>query len=200
MKTVSSYIYNGKAFRTRRDARWAAFFDACNEKWKYMPKAAYLGRGAFYQPTFELEDPVVNHSAYGTSPDFCVTVTGRMDDQTAMLIRRFVASPAARLDDMNLLSEQVLVAGNFPTGKTVSEIMDAMKQKFQDRHPGWPGYYSFESIDGKYDMAFPGLNYRGKLMIFGTDPGYLGDMDWKATEEAYLAAQNVQLEQVIRNG
>jgi len=58
METIKSIdtIYKGYNFRSRTEARWAIFFDACGYKWHYefegfkLPSGAYLPD--FYFPEF----------------------------------------------------------------------------------------------------------------------------------------------------
>ena len=188
------YFYNGRRFRTVRDARWAAFFDACGVRYKHMPKAVHLGPHAVYQPTFLLDRVLVSHCVYDTAPEMLVTSAGCMNNETAMLIRRCVAQSGVELDDMAVFPSTVLIVGSFPSGEKIDRIIESVEKKASERHPGWPDFYSFETIDGRRETAFPGLSYRGKLVLFGTDPGYLGDMDPKATEAAYRAAREAQLE------
>ena len=188
------YIYNGRQFRTVRDARWAAFFDACGVRYRHMPKAVHFGPHTVYRPAFLLDRVLVSHCVYDTASDLLVTSAGSMNDETAMLIRRCVAQSGIELSDMAVFPSTVLVVGHFPTGEKIDGIVESIEKKASERHPGWPGFYSFETIDGRRETAFPGLSYRGKLVLFGTDPGYLGDMDWKATEAAYRAAREAQLE------
>lgn len=46
--------YKGYRFRSRSEARWAVFFDACDIKWRYEPEGFELPSGR-YLPDFWLE-------------------------------------------------------------------------------------------------------------------------------------------------
>ena len=48
--------YRGYRFRSRLEARWAVFFDACGVKWEYEPEGFDLGDGLYYLPDFLLHD------------------------------------------------------------------------------------------------------------------------------------------------
>jgi len=48
--------YNGYAFRSRLEARWAKFFDHLGVKWDYEPEGFELGNGLRYLPDFWLPD------------------------------------------------------------------------------------------------------------------------------------------------
>ena len=49
-------VYNGYKFRSRLEARWAVFFDACNIKYHYEPEGFQLSDGEKYLPDFYLDD------------------------------------------------------------------------------------------------------------------------------------------------
>jgi hypothetical protein len=46
--------YAGCRFRSRLEARWAVFFDACDIKWEYEPEGFVLDDGTKYLPDFLL--------------------------------------------------------------------------------------------------------------------------------------------------
>jgi len=46
--------YAGCRFRSRLEARWAVFFDACDIKWSYDPEGFILDDGTKYLPDFLL--------------------------------------------------------------------------------------------------------------------------------------------------
>ena len=48
--------YKGYRFRSRLEARWAVFFDACGVEWEYEPEGYDLGDGIYYLPDFLLHD------------------------------------------------------------------------------------------------------------------------------------------------
>lgn len=48
--------YNGYLFRSRLEARWAVFFDACGVDWEYEPEGIVLSDGTKYLPDFYLID------------------------------------------------------------------------------------------------------------------------------------------------
>ena len=54
MKAIETE-YNGHRFRSRLEARWAVFFDACGVKWEYEPEGFDLYNGDHYLPDFELK-------------------------------------------------------------------------------------------------------------------------------------------------
>jgi hypothetical protein len=48
--------YNGILFRSRLEARWAIFFDACNLNWIYEPECFILSNTQKYTPDFYIKD------------------------------------------------------------------------------------------------------------------------------------------------
>ena len=49
-------IYNGYRFRSRSEARWAVFFDACGIEYQYEPEGFVLSDGTMYLPDFYLPE------------------------------------------------------------------------------------------------------------------------------------------------
>ena len=76
--------YKGYRFRSRLEARWAIFFDACGVDWEYEPEGYDLGDGLYYLPDFLL------HGVDGRDGgDLYVEVKGQMTDLDALKINRF---------------------------------------------------------------------------------------------------------------
>ena len=46
--------YKGYRFRSRLEARWAVFFDACGYQWEYEPEGFRLPCGTHYLPDFKI--------------------------------------------------------------------------------------------------------------------------------------------------
>ncbi len=53
MKAIQTE-YKGYLFRSRLEARWAVFFDACGIEWEYEPEGLILSDGTHYLPDFYL--------------------------------------------------------------------------------------------------------------------------------------------------
>ena len=72
MKVIQTE-YKGYLFRSRLEARWAVFFDACGVDWEYEPEGYDLGNGLRYLPDFLL------HGVEGrVTGDLYVEVKGNM--------------------------------------------------------------------------------------------------------------------------
>lgn len=61
--------YKGYRFRSRLEARWAVFFDACGVKWEYEPEGYDLGGGLYYIPDFLLHDVTIDHDFHAKGCD-----------------------------------------------------------------------------------------------------------------------------------
>ena len=84
--------YKGYLFRSRLEARWAVFFDACGVDWEYEPEGYDLGNGLYYLPDFLLHGVTVNHGCFEKNCDIYVEVKGQMNDVDAEKIKRFYAA------------------------------------------------------------------------------------------------------------
>ena len=87
--------YRGYRFRSRLEARWAVFFDACGVKWEYEPEGFILPNGQQYLPDFLLHDVTFNHAGYTEGKDLYVEVKGKMTAEDAEKIRQFAFPPDA---------------------------------------------------------------------------------------------------------
>lgn len=68
MKPIQTY-YNGYKFRSRLEARWAVFFDACHMKWEYEPEGFKLSDGTHYLPDFKITTPYGSTIWYEIKPE-----------------------------------------------------------------------------------------------------------------------------------
>ena len=81
--------YKGYRFRSRLEARWAVFFDACGADWEYEPEGFDLGDGTYYLPDFLLHGVTIHHGLFKENCDVYVEVKGKMTDDDARKINRF---------------------------------------------------------------------------------------------------------------
>lgn len=171
-------VYRGYRFRSRLEARWAVFFDACKVKWEYEPEGYNLGNGLYYLPDFLLHDV-----AGRCGGDLYVEVKGQMNDLDAAKIKRFAE-----------MGHKVLVVGNIPDGDDADEIAHYISHRGYDDHHDWPNEFNFETIDDDYFAAHPGINKEGRFELFGDDGSYLCDQNDSATEQAYKLARQARFE------
>jgi len=181
--------YKGYLFRSRLEARWAVFFDFCGVDYEYEPEGYDLGNGLMYLPDFLL------HGVDGRDGgDLYVEVKGQMTDADAEKINRFYEMGKDDPDANGKSKTAILVVGNIPSGADINEILWCIESEAYDDNGNWPNKYNFETIDGDYFAAYPGINYKGKFELFGDDSTYLCDMDSRATEKAYRAARQSRFE------
>ena len=186
--------YKGYLFRSRLEARWAVFFDACGVDWEYEPEGYDLGDGLYYLPDFLLHGVTVNHGYFRKNCDIYVEVKGQMNDSDAEKINRFYAAGYPEDSDWGVSKSAVLVVGNIPDGETMSDILDSMHTAAYDDHKDWPNLYNFSTVDGDYFAAYPGVDKRGRFNLFGDDSSYLWSMNSTATEQAYRKARQARFE------
>lgn len=181
--------YKGYFFRSRLEARWAVFFDACGVAYEYEPEGFYLGNGMLYLPDFLL------HGVDGRDGgDLFVEVKGMMSDYDATKINRFVQLGSKNADQNGKYETAILVVGRIPDGDNIEEITQYISEKAYDDHGNWPNEFNFETIDGDYFAAHPGINESGKFELFGDDSSYLSSMNRVATERAYRLARQARFE------
>jgi len=181
--------YNGYLFRSRLEARWAVFFDACGIDYEYEPEGFDLGGGLQYLPDFLL------HGVKGRDGgDLYVEVKGQMTDYDARKINRFASLGMRENHCCGKSATAILIVGPIPSGDTMDEITDYISEAAYNDHRGWPNYYNFETIDGDYFAAHPGINWDGGFELFGDDGSYLCEMDPVATEAAYRKARQARFE------
>lgn len=171
--------YKGYRFRSRLEARWAIFFDACGVDWEYEPEGYDLGDGLYYLPDFLL------HGVDGCDGgDLYVEVKGQMTDLDALKINRFAEQGG-----------KVLVVGRLPEGDDAQDISEDISDRaYSCGREGWPNEFNFATIDGDHFAAHPGINKDGRFELFGDDGSYLCDQDDRATEKAYRLARQARFE------
>ena len=179
-------VYKGYRFRSRLEARWAVFFDACGVDWEYEPEGFDLGGGLMYLPDFLL------HGVQGRDGgDLYVEVKGNMTQADVRKINRFAR---IRMDNGE---NGVFVVGRIPEGDDVDEIIcNTSDMAYSDSSD--INVFNFETVDGDYFAAHPGVNLDGGFELFGDDSSYLADMDPIKTERAFRAARQARFEHVER--
>ena len=181
--------YKGYRFRSRLEARWAVFFDACGVKWEYEPEGFALPNGQFYLPDFLL------HGCDGRSPkDLYIEVKGKMTEADAEKILQFSGFNDHELCE---IKNPILVVAGIPDGASISDIEDFCQDwgysGFPEiKHGPYP--FNFETIDGDYFVAHPGINKNGQFELFGDDNSYTYNRDDLATLRAFKLARQARFE------
>lgn len=182
--------YKGYLFRSRLEARWAVFFDACHVRWEYEPQGYVLDNGMYYLPDFLL------HGVDGRGgPDLYVEVKGVMTKADAEKIEAFCNCTDG--GDGIRVENPILVLAQIPDGDTMHEIERFCEDWGYSGFPGEvcrPYPFNFEDIDGDYFVAHPGINKNGHFELFGDDSNYTYYRDDAATLAAYKAARQARFE------
>lgn len=184
MKAIETE-YKGYKFRSRLEARWAVFFDACGVKWEYEPEGFDLGDGVYYLPDFLLHN-VHDRNGKGAPFDLYVEVKGQMTAEDAKKIRKFYEAGCSQSGYIELSKNAILVVGNIPN------LDDMFDTSYDEQYGVY--FYNFATIDGDCFGAFPGVDYDGKFVLFGHEGNYTCDMDEGATEDAYCLARQARFE------
>ncbi|MGI6316196.1 MAG: hypothetical protein ACOX17_05905 [Christensenellales bacterium] len=187
--------YKGYRFRSRLEARWAVFFDSCKVSWEYEPEGFALPNGQFYLPDFLL------HGCAGRgSSDLYVEVKGKMTETDAEKILQF--SGIKDHENREVLNPILVVAG-IPDGDCMADIEDFCQDLGYSGFPGikdGPYPFNFETIDGDYFVAHPGINKEGQFELFGDDGNYTYYRDDAATLRAFKLARQARFEHGERPG
>lgn len=181
-------VYKGYRFRSRLEARWAVFFDACGVDWEYEPEGYDLGGGLYYLPDFLL------HGLVGrVEGDLYVEVKGVMTKEDAEKIRRFAGEKL--VGEYCAPERPVLVVGKIPDGSNMIDVDNYISEVGYDgMNNTGISQFNFETIDGDFFAAHPGVNKEGGFELFGDDSNYLCDRDDRKTERAYCIARQVRFE------
>ena len=152
IKPIETF-YHGYRFRSRLEARWAVFFDACGAEWEYEPEGFDMGDGVLYLPDFRL----YNVAGRG-GPTLWVEVKGHMTDGDRKKISLFT-----REDEHGIPENPLLVLGDIPRATSEYELFNEIYRRSSPPiNPydteAWPLQFEFIKIDGFWGTAFPGIN------------------------------------------
>lgn len=180
--------YKGYKFRSRLEARWAVFFDACGVEWEYEP----LPNGLYYLPDFLL------HGCAGRCPtDLYVEVKGKMTAEDAEKIMAFSGVGRDSERGISAVENPILIVAGIPDGDSISDIERFCENMGYSGFPGMghePYPFNFETIDGDYFVAHPGVNKEGRFELFGDDSSYTCERDDETTLRAFKLARQVRFE------
>lgn len=190
--------YGGYLFRSRLEARWAVFFDACGVAWEYEPEGYDLGNGIHYLPDFLLRN--VQLGGFGFGSEFSeirslyVEVKGQMTQPDSEKIMRFYK--AGLTGEYHGISDTpVLVLGDIPAGTTLAELQSCVNEESCRPSPWAARSFHFGTVDGIDCVAFPAVNREGCLELFSQAEEYNRCfIDRKATERAYRLARQARFE------
>jgi len=186
-------VYKGYRFRSRLEARWAVFFDACGVKWEYEPEGYDLGDGLLYLPDFLLHGVTIGHGTYAQNCDVYVEVKGQMTEEDAAKMKRFAQAGMPK-NTCGVSKTALFIVGSIPNGDSFYGLLDSMQSLAYADFRDWPNFYNFETVDGDYFGGYPGVNKFGQFELFGDDSTYLSYMDKSRTMKAFDEARQARFE------
>lgn len=186
MKAIETE-YKGYRFRSRLEARWAVFFDACGVKWEYEPEGFDLGDGIYYLPDFLLHDVLYCHgiAENRTLDKLWVEVKGDITEKDVEKISKF-ANVCYNGGYGGKVDNSIIVLSKIPEGNNTCDLLDSVIGNSFD--------FSFGAIDGDWYGAFPCINNEGHFKLAGETSSYRFDVDEKATVKAYKLARQARFE------
>ena len=180
--------YKGYKFRSRLEAKWAVFFDACGIDWDYEPEGFCIDGEINYLPDFLLHDVFVQ--AVGVI-DLYVEIKGIMTDVDAFKIKSFAYGKKFE-KGIYEIKNPILILGNIPKGETFDEKIKYMDNclfnSFNSIH-----LFSHELINNYgVRLALPALDCNWEFRIFDL---HIDDwIDEEKTNLAYKKAQQARFE------
>lgn len=166
--------YNGYKFRSRLEARWAVFFDACGIKYEYEPEG-YEMDGIRYLPDFRLSD------ISNLEGDLFVEVKGVLKDNDCDKLYSFA--------DRN---NNLLLLRNIPSSESKERFINDIEENYDEDNE--IKYFSV-FMSGYYgEMAFIAINHDGNPIIVKEVFEAKSDTDWDKTLSAYKKARSARFE------
>lgn len=187
MKVIQTE-YKGYKFRSRLEARWAVFFDACNAEWEYEPEGFDLGNGIYYLPDFLIHNVAfLHHSEYKI--DLWVEVKGQLTDTDRAKIEKF--SKVAFNSNITPCENPILVVSKIPEGEKFFELCDSVFDMAYANEKVEP--FNLFTVDGDYYSSILGI--RNKNIALASE--YRDDffcLDEEKTVRAYKMARQARFE------
>lgn len=200
IKPIKTF-YKGIEFRSRLEARWARFFDACGVRWDYEQEGYELGDGRRYLPDFLVH----NVGIYGSEKkgiyfDIYFEVKGAMNQKDSEKIIAFSTRKLSEnvidtgLESVRLYEKPLILVGNIP-----QSITDMLTDN--DNSVYKPAFYDFGCILPACGGETAYLGYKGGNLVIAPI-GYGWDEYWEEgkisaiqrTEEMFAIARNEKFE------
>lgn len=165
--------YAGHLFRSRLEARWAVFLDACRANWEYEPEGYVLNNRLHYLPDFLVHD-VRFYRADGMSvSNVTIEVKGTMDRASEAKVKAYADK------------RPILVLGGLPHGPNYAANL----------------VYGLEGVGAvalleqtNWRFVVPGIDDDGRLALFDAVWPAFAHLDSTATQVAYAKAVKASFE------
>lgn len=190
--------YKGYKFRSRLEARWAVFFDACGVKWEYEPEGFDLGDGLYYLPDFLLHDVIYRYNQSERVIDLWVEVKGQMTETDWKKIEKFnYANPAYSYSGEQrklqrqgyIMRNPLLVLSRIPEGTDFWDI----RSDIEDINYNHKYFFNFETLDIDNYTAFPVITEKNKFALVGAQ--YIYGINETKTVLAYTKARQARFDE-----
>lgn len=183
--------YKGYRFRSRLEARWAVFFDALGIDWEYEPEG-YVVSGKGYLPDFRIKCWGTRGGILNKPFDLYVEVKGEMSSEDKKKIDDFCGLsnyPEEDAGDSEWAFTPVLIVGKIPDVMCENDCCDSNLFKCYESE----GFFNYETIDGDFFGAYPGITEDGHFTLLGDDSSYIcGNLT--KIKNAYIKARSARFE------
>lgn len=187
MKVIETE-YKGYKFRSRLEARWAVFFDACGVTWEYEPEGFELDNGMYYLPDFLLHNVMLLHHSE-CKIDLWIEVKGQLTATDRAKIEEF-----SKVDFNSYMSPNenpILVVSKIPEGEDLFDLRDSafdMAYSGENVEP-----FNLYTVDGDYYSSILGI-FNKKIALASENSDDSFRLDEERTVRAYKMARQARFE------
>ena len=159
--------YAGRRFRSRLEARWAVFLDACHADWEYEPQGYVLDDGTRYLPDFQVRGVRLRHADGMDVADIAIEVKGVMDPASEAKVKAYAEE------------RPILVLGGLPHGPNhVANLSYGLE--------GDGAVALLEPAGRRF--VVPGIDDDGRFALFDAGWPALAYLESRPTRDAYAKA------------
>lgn len=198
--------YAGYKFRSRLEARWAIFFDACNVKWDYEPEGYEVGDGLRYLPDFVLYNVWYNNGEQDKPFEkLFVECKGIMQEHDMEKIIHFALRGYGDGNRVEVENPTIILE-NIPAGHHMPTIASNTIQLSDETKYCGIHVSSSQLVDGFWDWGLcttggealiPGVDLCGEFRLCRAyDDVFAEDaiIDYERTARAYYLARTARFE------
>lgn len=203
LKAIETY-YKGYKFRSRLEARWAVFLDACGADWEYEQEGYWLPDGSRYLPDFKVK----NVKGRARDATIFIEVKGTLTDKDLRKIEMFAGNYCPRkypdhfacndcpLEKRCVYREiegrRILIVGAIPDPDNYREYIRDLWD--QAGNPNGQCFYNLYLIDEDWFPAVLCVDKNGGLHLDDDNYNYFDGVDEGLTSNAYRMARQARFE------
>lgn len=202
LQAIETY-YKGYKFRSRLEARWAVFLDACRADWEYEPEGFRLPDGSQYLPDFRVRNVKGRNRKEG---DLYIEVKGvisKKDIRKAeMFAGLYCPSDRKRFCEgcpwtghcpyQEIQGNKLLFVGPIPDPDDYFDFIRELEYKNDE--PDIDYFYNAYLMDGDWFHVIPCADRNGGLHIDDENHNFLDGVDRGLTANAYRMARQARFE------